>query len=648
MNQFLHLSAQILFIALSAIAIADYVRQRNPRRRDFALLACSLGIPLGITLLKDAFGIRLGLLDLFGALVLFAQPYFLFRLLQYYRPSPRWMHWAILAGMVSCWVILFLFIARYPAATQAVIFGYCVIVDAYCTWAFSRGIQGSTGILRRRLTLIAASSGLFTLAVAGNVASALLPGLASTISAAGLAVTSISAVLFYLAFVPPRWLRNAWLFEELRGFLAPAPAVERSGPDTVSADVNCFAQLCSAATQSMNGMMAAVVQRAPAADEFIIAESTGSAFLPQFPPDGRQMVDDVWQQQKSAALYVPDVRDADQRRRLQAVGARTWLLVPIMPLMAPLVTVEHIWGVLVVLLRDRSLFIDDDLNLLELLAQQCATMLENRRMVEELQDYSAQLERRVEERTAALRELNTTLEERVEERTAELRRSNEELDRFAYAASHDLKAPLRAVQHLAHWIEQDAGEVLPGEAREHLAKLQGRVRRMEALLDDLLAYSRVGREHHTPEPIDMAELVHSVVEILAPPPGFTVRVTGELPVMRAERPPLEAVFRNLIGNAVKHHHRPGEGVVEICACEQEGYVEFSVADDGPGIAPEYHQRIFEIFQTLQPRDRVESSGIGLAIVKKSVERHGGTIQVDSAPGRGATFRFTWPMLSAIL
>ncbi len=469
MNQFLHLSAQILFIALSAIAIADYVRQRNPRRRDFALLACSLGIPLGITLLKDAFGIRLGLLDLFGALVLFAQPYFLFRLLQYYRPSPRWMHWAILAGMVSCWVILFLFIARYPAATQAVIFGYCVIVDAYCTWAFSRGIQGSTGILRRRLTLIAASSGLFTLAVAGNVASALLPGLASSISAAGLALTSISAVLFYLAFVPPRWLRNAWLFEELRGFLAPAPAAERSGPDKMSATVNCFAQLCSAATQSVNGMMAAVVQHAPAAGEFIVVESTASAFMPQFPTDGRQMVEDVWQQQKSATLYVPDVRNADIRRSLQAVGARTWLLVPIMPMTAPMVapavTVEHIWGVLVVLLRDRSLFIDDDLNLLELLAQQCAITLENRRLVEELQDYSAELERRVEERTVALRELNATLEERVEERTAELRRSNEELDRFAYAASHDLKAPLRAVQHLAHWVEQDAGGVLPDEAR---------------------------------------------------------------------------------------------------------------------------------------------------------------------------------------
>ena len=161
-NQFLHLSAQILFIALSIVALVDYVRHRNPRRRDFALLACSLGIPLGITLLKDVFGIRIGLLDLLGALVLFSQPYFLYRLLQYYRPSRRWLQWAVLLGMVLCWVILFLFIASYPAITQAVIFGYCVIVDAYCTWGYSRGIQGSVGILRRRFLLIVVSSGLFT------------------------------------------------------------------------------------------------------------------------------------------------------------------------------------------------------------------------------------------------------------------------------------------------------------------------------------------------------------------------------------------------------------------------------------------------------------------------------------------------------
>jgi signal transduction histidine kinase len=165
---------------------------------------------------------------------------------------------------------------------------------------------------------------------------------------------------------------------------------------------------------------------------------------------------------------------------------------------------------------------------------------------------------------------------------------------------------------------------------------------METLLDDLLAYSRAGRQRHPVERVDTAALIHNVTDMLAPPPHFTVKVLQPMPVMRVERIPLETVFRNLIGNAIKHHHHPAEGVVEISAQEQENFVEFAVTDNGPGIDPAYHQRIFEMFQTLQPRDQVEGSGVGLAVVKKFVESRGGTIQIESSLGSGATFRFTWP------
>jgi signal transduction histidine kinase len=265
------------------------------------------------------------------------------------------------------------------------------------------------------------------------------------------------------------------------------------------------------------------------------------------------------------------------------------------------------------------------------IASQSAIMIEN-----------ARLYAQIKERETALREFNATLEQRVEKRTAELQRSNRELDQFAYVASHDLKAPLRAINHLTSWIAEDANEFLPEISREHLSKLQGRVRRMETLLDDMLAYSRAGRQRHPAEQVNTTALISDVIEILAPPPGFTVRISGNLPVMRVERIPLETVFRNLIGNAIKHHHRPTEGNVEISAQEQEHFVEFTIKDDGPGIDPGFHQRIFEMFQTLKPRDLVEGSGVGLAVVKKSIESRGGTIQVESSLGEGATFRFTWP------
>jgi PAS domain S-box-containing protein len=242
----------------------------------------------------------------------------------------------------------------------------------------------------------------------------------------------------------------------------------------------------------------------------------------------------------------------------------------------------------------------------------------------------------------ALEALNASLEQRVRERTAELERSNRELDQFAYVASHDLKAPLRGIDHLATWITEDVGALLPPPSLEHLAKLRGRVQRMDRLLDDLLAYSRVGRFDGGSEPVDTAALIKDIVALLAPPAGFTVIVADDLPTLLTPRAPLEVVLRNLIGNTCKHHPQPAAGVARISAQEQGDFIEFCVSDNGPGIDPRFHERIFGVFQTLQPRDQVEGSGMGLALVKKSVEHRGGQVRVASTPGQGATFWFTWP------
>ncbi len=222
-----------------------------------------------------------------------------------------------------------------------------------------------------------------------------------------------------------------------------------------------------------------------------------------------------------------------------------------------------------------------------------------------------------------------------------LEERNHELDQFAYITSHDLKAPLRGIANLAQWIEEDLGERASEEIRAQLELLRGRARRMEALIDGILQYSRVGRAPDKLQRVDVGELLAEVIDLLAPPPEATITIAPGMPTLVADRVQLGQVFANLIGNALKHHGGPGAAVTVSARPLGDRY-EFAVADRGPGIAPQYHERIFGIFQTLASRDRVEGSGLGLALVKKMVERQGGQVRVESAEGEGATFFFTWP------
>ncbi len=237
------------------------------------------------------------------------------------------------------------------------------------------------------------------------------------------------------------------------------------------------------------------------------------------------------------------------------------------------------------------------------------------------------------------------LAERERERLiSALARSNQELDQFAYVASHDLKAPLRGIANLSQWIEEDLGENAPPDVAEKMTLVRGRVQRLEALIDGILQYSRAGRVSSQIEQVDVGMLLSDIVELLAPPPEVTVTIDPDMPTVTTERTPLQQVFMNLISNAIKYNRHPG-ATVHISARDAGRMYAFSVADNGPGIEAQYHERIFGIFQTLESRDRVEGTGIGLSVVKKTVELQGGSIKVDSALGKGATFTFEWPKLA---
>lgn len=224
--------------------------------------------------------------------------------------------------------------------------------------------------------------------------------------------------------------------------------------------------------------------------------------------------------------------------------------------------------------------------------------------------------------------------------TATLKNRNAELDQFAYVASHDLKAPLRAIANLSEWIEEDLEGQLPEANQHQLSLLRSRVHRMENLINGLLEYSRIGRRKDQVKAIDLHQFLKEIIDSLSPPPGFTISLPEHSSPLTTNPVALRQVFANLISNAIKHHDQD-HGHIQITAQDRGDQLEFAVTDDGPGIAPEYHEKVFTIFQTLKARDEVESTGIGLSIVKKIVESAGGTIHIESDLGQGTTFRFTW-------
>ena len=221
-----------------------------------------------------------------------------------------------------------------------------------------------------------------------------------------------------------------------------------------------------------------------------------------------------------------------------------------------------------------------------------------------------------------------------------LKKRNQELDRFAYVTSHDLKAPLRAIANLATWLSEDLEGQIPEENQQQLQLMHSRVKRMDGLIQGLLAYSRVGREKTSVTEVNVRDIVDRAIDSVAPSSGFEILVNLNIPTLETEALLLEQVFSNLISNAVKYHDQEN-GRITISVTEQDEFYEFAVADDGLGIEPQYHDRIFTIFQTLQARDTIESTGIGLSIVKKIVEGRGGKVRVESQLGEGATFYFTW-------
>jgi signal transduction histidine kinase/CheY-like chemotaxis protein len=326
---------------------------------------------------------------------------------------------------------------------------------------------------------------------------------------------------------------------------------------------------------------------------------------------------------------------------LQKFQVKAVLVVPIIFREVPAESQPRVWGLSIVHhCKKIRTWKADELSLLERLSTQMAIAIQQAELVSDLKaTLSTQqaVEQQLRDRVIEIEQTNL----RLSLATNLLEKRNQELDEFACIASHDLQAPLRGIANLADWLTKDLEGKLPAENQQQIDLIQSRVAQMNTLINGLLQYARVGREQIESTTMNIGQLLAEVVETLDPPPEFQVSFPANLPTIGTQTLLLKQVFANLIGNAIRYHHRPN-GKVEIVATEQEYLWKFTVIDDGPGIAPEHHRKIFGIFQTLVGRDNNKGTGVGLAIVQKIVEGRGGSVWVDSAVGEGSAFSFTWP------
>ena len=277
-----------------------------------------------------------------------------------------------------------------------------------------------------------------------------------------------------------------------------------------------------------------------------------------------------------------------------------------------------------------AVFTHEQQELTKLLTAQAAVALQNTLLVNKMKQHQKEIE-----------VLNKSLEQRVKERTAELNRVNEELNNFAYIVSHDLKAPLRAINQLSGWVAEDYADSFDDDGKTQMALIRGRAKRMHEMIDGILQYSRIGRIKGELENIDIKLLIQEIILLISPPENIKIHIKGTFPTIKGNKLEFHQVFQNLIDNAIKYNDKES-GIIELRCIEQINDWQISISDNGPGVAKKYQEKIFQLFQTLKPKDQSDSTGVGLSLIEKIVTRWGGRIWIESEEGKGCTFVFTIP------
>ncbi|MBI1282440.1 MAG: hypothetical protein GC179_30215 [Anaerolineaceae bacterium] len=587
---------RIFFVTLAALTTYDFIRHRDRVRRDIALVFVSLSSTTIISVFLSFTGLQLPWLLKIGQIGIISQPYLLLRLVAYFRAVPLAVRRAAFIGWIlSSLVIIFVGTPIPPPVTLPIIL-YFIVINGYSVFGFVRSAFSSEGVARHRLQFAAAGSALLVILFIIAGLRIALPTFWPDISAAVQILAMLTVLTYYLGFAPPRWLRQGWQFNELRNYLLQDISTLES-----QTALTVMASLRKAVMHAVGTDMVFVALWDQDSKKLVLEDIPQAAALKGFNlNDG--IIKEAWQKTRPTVIDNLAKLSENDAQIIQLLKAEMLFIVPI-------ATDEGAVGVLLVFLEFGSLFVEDDLNLLAIFAQQTAILLENYRVLEQQRSYSQVLEHTVEMRTEALK------------------RSNDELRQFAYVASHDLQEPLRMVVSYLQLIEERYISQLDSGAHEFFAFATDGAKRMKSLIEALLAYSRVDTQLQNFTPVDFQKVlndVRSVLSVAISESGAAI-TSDPLPNINANEAMIVQLFQNLLSNAIKYQ-KGTKPEIHISAEYQNNEWVFSVKDNGIGIEPHNLERIFVIFQRLHAQNEYPGTGIGLAISKKVVEHHGGRIE----------------------
>jgi signal transduction histidine kinase len=601
--QLLQLLTNAAFLLVFLVVVVRAIRRPSRESIDIALFFGAPAISITQSWVVAALGIQDPTLSLISGALVLAMPVLTLRAIQGFTDLPRFIVPAAAVAWAVAAIGLLVAPRPMPQPLLLLIVVYFTVFEGYAGFAVFRATSRAHGVTRRRLQLIAAGTLLLALTILGAGLAAVLPFASSFVLPLALG----SALAYLFGFAPPGPLRRAWQAPEVFAFVRrTSRLVGEAGSELVHAAL--AREIAAATGESEAGL--GIWQ--PETEVLRFWRTRGE-------PIDRRLDESLASEAFIAQRAVATTEDAAGKRQLPAEYRQSR---PSHVLAAPVTVGERRIGVIAIIVARRSTFFDDDLALLQLLADQAGVVLEHRRLFEEVQGLNSALERSV----------------------SELRALNEELGAFAYSVSHDLRAPLRSIDGFSQILLEDKGAVLGDDGRKHLDRVRAAATHMGALIDDMLVLSRITRDEMSPRSVDLTALARSVVDELRarePQRNVEFESNGALPATGDERL-LRVALTNLLGNSWKFTRSRDPAHVSFGGETRDGEAVFFVKDDGVGFDMRYAQKLFGAFQRLHNRSEFEGTGIGLATVQRIVHRHGGRVWAESEVDKGTTFYFTLP------